>query len=284
MNKEELERKTNFAKEVYKHNTGNKPKVEQSISYPENAQEYLKKELEKYKMAFSNYVYEYLQSLVALETVVTKNELPVESRRLLKELLLFKKVSVYNVKAIAMKTLQNTTGINTNEILASSELLFNQNDNNAIAFQYDKISGYDAIVPLGQISLFKIEENPELIAQELEKSQKLLEQMKSTKPPKLKSRRFQRELSMYLQKRQHYLSTLESYIEYLKSKLELTAYEKELVMLSQEYNNLLMKTLGLNENDFSKPEVLSNDYEERLVRVLKKDDDLFQYQNVIKYI
>ena len=55
-------------------------------------------------------------------------------------------------------------------------------------------------------------------------------------------------------------------------------------MLSQEYNNLLMKTLGLNENDFSKPEVLSNDYEERLVRMLKKDDDLFQYQNVIKYI
>ena len=45
-----------------------------------------------------------------------------------------------------------------------------------------------------------------------------------------------------------------------------------------------MKTLGLNENDFSKPGALSNDYEERLVRVLKKDDDLFQYQNVIKYI
>jgi hypothetical protein len=284
MNKEELERKTNFAKEVYKHNTGNKPKAEQSTSYPENDQEYLKKELEKYKMVFSNYVYEYLQSLVALETVVTKNELPVESRRLLKELLLFKKVAVYNVKAVARKTLQNTTSINTNEILASSELLFNQNDNNAIAFQYDTISGYDAIGPLGQISLFKIEENPELIAQELEKSQKLLEQMKSTKPPKLKLRRFQRELALYLQKRPRNLSSLESYIEYLKSKLELTAYEKELVMLSQEYNNLLMKTLGLNENDFSKPEVLSNDYEERLVRVLKKDDDLFQYQNVIKYI
>lgn len=284
MNKEELERKTNFAKEVYKHNTGNKPKAEQSTSYPENGQEYLKKELEKYKMVFSNYVYEYLQSLVALETVVTKNELPVESRRLLKELLLFKKVAVYNVKAVARKTLQNTTSINTNEILASSELLFNQNDNNAIAFQYDTISGYDAIGPLGQISLFKIEENPELIAQELEKSQKLLEQMKSTKPPKLKLRRFQRELAMYLQKRPRNLSSLESYIEYLKSKLELTAYEKELVMLSQEYNNLLMKTLGLNENDFSKPEALSNDYEERLVRMLKKDDDLFQYQNVIKYI
>lgn len=284
MNKEELERKTNFAKEVYKHNTGNKPKAEQSTSYPENDQEYLKKELEKYKMVFSNYVYEYLQSLVALETVVTKNELPVESRRLLKELLLFKKVAVYNVKAVARKTLQNTTSINTNEILASSELLFNQNDNNAIAFQYDTISGYDAIGPLGQISLFKIEENPELIAQELEKSQKLLEQMKSTKPPKLKLRRFQRELAMYLQKRPRNLSSLESYIEYLKSKLELTAYEKELVMLSQEYNNLLMKTLGLNENDFSKPEALSNDYEERLVRMLKKDDDLFQYQNVIKYI
>ena len=284
MNKEELERKTNFAKEVYKHNTGNKPKAEQSTSYPENDQEYLKKELEKYKMVFSNYVYEYLQSLVALETVVTKNELPVESRRLLKELLLFKKVAVYNVKAVARKTLQNTTSINTNEILASSELLFNQNDNNAIAFQYDTISGYDAIGPLGQISLFKIEENPELIAQELEKSQKLLEQMKSTKPPKLKLRRFQRELALYLQKRPRNLSSLESYIEYLKSKLELTAYEKELVMLSQEYNNLLMKTLGLNENDFSKPEALSNDYEERLVRMLKKDDDLFQYQNVIKYI
>ena len=284
MNKEELERKTNFAKEVYKHNTGNKPKAEQSTSYPENDQEYLKKELEKYKMVFSNYVYEYLQSLVALETVGTKNELPVESRRLLKELLLFKKVAVYNVKAVARKTLQNTTSINTNEILASSELLFNQNDNNVIAFQYDTISGYDAIGPLGQISLFKIEENPELIAQELEKSQKLLEQMKSTKPSKLKLRRFQRELALYLQKRPRNLSSLESYIEYLKSKLELTAYEKELVMLSQEYNNLLMKTLGLNENDFSKPEVLSNDYEERLVRVLKKDDDLFQYQNVIKYI
>lgn len=284
MNKEELERKTNFAKEVYKHNTGNKPKAEQSTSYPENDQEYLKKELEKYKMVFSNYVYEYLQSLVALETVVTKNELPVESRRLLKELLLFKKVAVYNVKAVARKTLQNTTSINTNEILASSELLFNQNDNNAIAFQYDTISGYDAIGPLGQISLFKIEENPELIAQELEKSQKLLEQMKSTKPSKLKLRRFQRELALYLQKRPRNLSSLESYIEYLKSKLELTAYEKELVMLSQEYNNLLMKTLGLNENDFSKPEALSNGYEERLVRMLKKDDDLFQYQNVIKYI
>lgn len=235
-------------------------------------------------MVFSNYVYEYLQSLVALETVVTKNELSIESKKLLKELLLFKKVAVYNVKAVAMKTLQNTAGINTSEILAANELLFNQNDNNAMAFQYDTTSGYDSIVPLGQISLFKIEENPELIVQELEESQKLLEQMKSTKPPKLKSRRFQRELAMYLQKRQHNLSSLESYIEYLKSKLELTAYEKELVMLSQEYNNLLMKTLGLNGNDFSKPEALSNDYEERLVRVLKKDDDLFQYQNVIKYI
>lgn len=284
MSKEELERKNNFAKEVYKYNTGNKPKIEQSKPYPKNAQEYLKKELEKYKMVFSNYVYEYLQSLVALETVVTKNELSNESKKLLKELLLFKKVAVYNVKAVAMKTLQNTAGINTSEILVANELLFNQNDNNAMVFQYDTISGYDSIVPLGQISLFKIEENPELIVQELEESQKLLEQMKNTNPPKLKSRKFQRELAMYLQKRQHNLSSLESYIEYLKSKLELTAYEKELVMLSQEYNNLLMKTLGLNENDFSKPGALSNDYEERLVRVLKKDDDLFQYQNVIKYI
>lgn len=30
MSKEELERKNNFSKEAYKHNTGNKPKIEQS--------------------------------------------------------------------------------------------------------------------------------------------------------------------------------------------------------------------------------------------------------------
>lgn len=227
--------------------------------------------LNRYKSNLSKESIEYLKSLVELEVSVYNQCISEQSRAVLTELELYRKIAIYNIYKRTEKLLkENSNGIDM-------EFCGNQNgftklnvrgkiDNSSFnIFNFDySISDNEEVLAdsdylknlyIGDSSLYLTKDNPELREEVLLKVLREYEQESSKKNPFSGRRGVHGGPGpMWNMQHRNKLKILEEKYNILDERKELSQTEKEIIQAQQYFYDLLLENFGLNSNDFTEPE------------------------------
>ncbi len=261
-----------------------------------NTKEELEWGLTNYKGILSDHIIEYLKSLIELDFSVLREYISNTDRLSLGELDIYKRIAMYNIYNRTIEILSNSDipiNINdSNNILAIDN---NTYDKTVNIFRYDyskafindkKLidSGYRTS-NIGNISLYLLVKNPDMVIFELDRIMKKLEELYDAKNPYANPEGIYEGLSSKW-KRMHN----EEIAKYEKMFKELDNYnnvgdnlDKE-IELSKYCNDLLLRDFGFTNKDFCDEAKLFSRSESKLCkRRIKKLSNL-EIDNNIKYV
>ena len=230
----------------------------------ESTKEELKESLNKERLILSTPIIEYLNSLLELEFSVLKNEISEEAREVLSEYTLYKRIAMYNIYNRALKIINdsNVDVVVSNNIVNNRnlEVSLTEKYNNYFLFKFfcgerevnDSIRSVlfpkENPIIIGDINLYKLEENELAIKKRLNEMQYKLDEMRH---------------DVLNKNDPNYLDYLELYkknINQLKELIQLTdqrikeglsLQEKNAILIVNMIRDRLLCDYGLTENDFS---------------------------------
>ena len=235
-----------------------------------NTKEELMKILKKYKGILNNSTIDYLYSLINLEFSVIKECISENDRVALSDLELYRKIAIYNIYNRALKFFYEDSkeiiirGNNDNIECLQAYLDYKDNQFNLYNFDYcdyinkDKIPKFYKSTYIGCITLFETVESVEKREAELNRIMDKLERLYSQKNPYsyepgyIGGPRPQWEFN-----HSRKIKLYENMFNKLDSKKELTDEDKEEIIITRKYSELLLNDYGLT-NDSFKEEKVSN--------------------------
>ena len=259
--------------------------IETGDTYPKiSKKEELTQLLEKYKLVINTYMIDYLKCLIDLEVPVTKNYITDDERRVLSELDVYRKASIYNIYNLSKNLLKKYEDNYDIETIDEYGLLrFRLNGVNVFGFDYRNSNKNKEI---GIISLFQNIEDAELRNEELERVKNKLDELYNQENPLFNKFNICEGPFDYWDKMKNAeIKAYQELFKKLESRKILTDKEMKSIELTKLFHDSFFKTFGLESNSFfQKKEDPFKIDAKSLEKVLVKKMPLLEINDNIKYI
>ncbi len=262
-----------------------------------NTKEELEWKLDNYKGILSEHIIEYLKSLIELDFSVLRDYISNTDRVSLSELDIYKKIAMYNIYNRTIEVINNSDiVVNIENDDYFHKLIINNNTFdrkiNIIEYDYSKAFLDDKYADIGyrtdnigNISLYLLVKNPDMIIYELDRIMKKLEELYDAKNPYANpegiyeglSSRWKHIHKEEIDKYEKMFIKLDNYFnsnDNLDNEIELSKY----------CNDLLLKDFGLTNKDFCDEAKLFKKNNSYLYKKRIKKLPSIEVINNIKYV
>lgn len=279
-----------------------------------NTKEELLSLLEENKLILTDYVIEYLNSLIELEFSVMRDYISKDARKALSELEVYKRIAIYNIYYRALNIFKkdgtefkisgNNDGIEGLTVYAPlgerSAKLFEFNyQEGSTGFQSQIPNGYK-IMHIGNISLFQTIENEEQREAELMRVMSILDRLYDEKNPyhfrlhaysgpasQFRSHTYGGPAPQWALEHSNKIRKYEEKFKQLDSKKELTDEEKREIEITKQFHELLLEDYGLTNKSFEEENnesIINGRQTSKLQKTLVIKQPNLTIRNHIRYI
>lgn len=263
-----------------------------------NTKEELLSLLEDYKLVLTDYMINYLNSLIELEFSVIRDYISEDARKVLSELEVYKRIVIYNIYYRALNIFKkNGTGL---EISGNKDgieglmvyALLGKRNAKLFNFDYQECTiGFKSKIPngyktmyIGDISLFQTIENEEQREAELTRVLNMLDRLYDEKNPYYSSpHTYGGPASQWAFQHNDKIREYEEKFTQLDSKKELTDDEKKEIEITKQYHELLLEDYGLTNQSFEEENNVGRKTSELQKKLVRRQPNL-TIENHIKFI
>lgn len=267
-------------------------------SYILNTKEEILSLLNKSKLILSDYINDYLKSLIELDFSVMREYISEDARQVLSELEIYKKIAIYNIYYRALNIFVQSGKdlkilVNKNEIeglKVASPL--GRNNIQLFDFNYQnehpksQMSNDYKTMHIGNISLFQTIENIEQREAELIRIMSVLDKLHD-EPNPYSLHGLGGYASLWEFEHNRKISYYEEIFQKLDEKKELTDEEKREIEITNLFHEQLLKDYGLTNESFEETNnnsIINRKSQSELRKILVRREPNFTIENHIKYI
>ena len=248
-----------------------------------DSQEKLKGWLEQYRDVLSREMYDYLNSLINLEfSIVNNNYIDEKDRKLLSELSIYERITMYNIYHRALVIFNNSNRRlqiwdNDDSFEGVGVVSGKKDYRDIFEYNYDRDRTY-SVPPCGEVIISQYIFDKDKKEQEIER---LKERLKHTGVGSLgptvdaEGNDLYGPNSMQIANYEARVKGIKEEIARIEKSMKLSAKEKRIIEISKEFHDLVLEDYGLTPEDFEIQETDSKIHERSIVKrpklIIKRD-------------
>ena len=228
------------------------------------SKEEMLEELKQYRYILSKSMIEYFEGLIELDYSVIRDLLAEDDRKVLSDLDLYRDAFIYNVYNRTLNLFKSYVSDYDIKYMGNENgiegLSFKVDGNNVFNFNYssprDNVPNGFRSLNIGEISLFKYEDNIESIKEDIDRVLDILDHLYNEKNPFGVPRKgiIGGPYAQWSIDHQSKINKYERLFEKLDSRGELTDKQKRQIEVTQRFHDLLLEDFGIRFSDFKEAE------------------------------